>query len=159
MRHFLRDKVRVGVGLFLAGLLAVCSYWVWQMSFADRNRGASQVDASAAKPHGEGVGETPRADWATALGRVRELLQAQPGVTIGDWRTGALGSINGTNRYFALLDVHDAERGIAFGLGLEWQGERWVLRTESPLLPEYVRRVVEASGEMRTPTRKEKAGK
>jgi hypothetical protein len=77
--------------------------------------------------------------------RVKDRLQAVDGVQVTAWKVGKLQTLNETNRYFGLLDMLDSD-GNQFGIGLEWQGMKWVLKTDNPQVPAYVRQSLNGGG-------------
>lgn len=70
--------------------------------------------------------------------RVKDRLQSVSGLQVTDWKVEKLQVNDKTKRYFGLIDIYDSA-GNQFGIGADWQGEKWLLRTDNPQVPAYVR--------------------
>jgi hypothetical protein len=87
----------------------------------------------------------PATDPYAQFMRIKDRIQAVRGVQVTGWTVGKLQTINQTNRCYALLDVQDSGGEFSsFGMGLEWQAENWMLKT-NPFLPSYVMQCVDGS--------------
>lgn len=97
---------------------------------------------------------TPASNPYGQFMRVKDRLRAVSGIQVTEWSVGKLQTINGCNRYFALLDVQDSAKGSHFGIGLEWQREKWVLKTDNPDVPPYLRNILAGDALLRTAAEK-----
>ena len=79
----------------------------------------------------------PYGDFMQILGRLR----AVNGVKVTDWKVGKAQILNS---YFALVDIQAPDAQV--GIGLTWEGGRWLLKTDAPSVPSYVKRSVEPKG-------------
>jgi len=73
--------------------------------------------------------------------RIRDRLRAVDGLEVTQWKIGKLQILNS---YFALADIKalDAQMGI----GLTWEGGRWLLKSDSPSIPSCVKESIEPKG-------------
>ncbi len=138
---------RFGIASLLLLFVSICGGYFWMRSLrTEQFRNAVELHDfdQAEKLWKRGVRVTDDDPFSQFM-RVRDRLQAFPGVQVTAWKVGKLQTINATNRYFGLLDIQESN-GNQFGIGLEWHGEKWVLKTDNPQVPSYVRQSLDGGG-------------
>jgi len=142
---FRNSPVWKGIIIAFVALVVLCvvSWYLWFSMFsAQQLRDAvERGDFRRAERIWNRGARALREDPYAQLMRIRDRLQAVDGVRVTEWKIGKLQPINGTNRYFALLDVQLPDAQV--GIGLAWEGRRWSLKTEMPNLPSYVKASVD----------------
>jgi hypothetical protein len=138
---------RFRIVCLLLGCVAICAGYLWLRPVpAEKFRIAMERHDfdQAEKLWNKGV-RVPATDPYAQFMRIKQRLQAVNGVQVTAWKVGRLQTINETNRYFGLLDLQDSG-GDQLGIGLEWQGVKWVLKTDNPQVPPYVRQSLDGGG-------------
>ena len=120
--------------------VAIYAGYLWLRPFpAEQFRNAMERRdfERAGKLWRNGVGASATDPYAQFM-RIKDRFEAVNGVRVTAWKVGKLQTVNETNRCFGLLDIEDSG-GNQFGIGLEWQGARWLLKTDNSPVPDYVR--------------------
>ena len=143
--HLASVAVWKRISIALTALVVICigGWYVWYLCFsAEQFRDAIvRGDFRRAEKMWRRGARVAAGDPYGEFMRIRDRLQAVNGVEVTEWKLGKLQILNG---YFALVDIKAPDAQVV--IGLTWESGRWLLKTDAPPVPSYVKQSIEPKG-------------